>query len=441
MRGSGEAPVHLAAELAEGLTDSRRRLQELVADLTDQQMLGPNLLIVNPPVWEIGHVAWFQEKWVLRNLDERDSLRADSDALYDSFEVFHDWRWDLTLPSRRETQQYMDGVLAACIERVSSRQPSDREAYFYRLVTLHEDMHGEAVAYTRQTLGYPEPALTGPREDTGQLATEPTLVGRDVEVPGGTFLLGAAPDAPFVFDNEKWAHPVEVAPFRIAATATTNAQFQAFVDDGGYEREELWSPAGWAWRQHAQATHPVYWEREGNGQWHWRRYDQTTPLASNHPVVHVNWYEAEAYCAWAGRRLPTEAEWEMAASAEPSSGGISGRKRLFPWGDSPPQHRHANLDAAAGGVIDVTALPDGDSAFGCRQMVGNTWEWMEDRFWPFPGFVMDPYREYSAPWFGDRRVLRGGCWATRSRLIRNTWRNFFPPDRRDVFAGFRTCAL
>ena len=174
MRGSGEAPVHLAAELAEGLTDSRRRLQELVADLTDQQMLGPNLLIVNPPVWEIGHVGWFQEKWVLRNLDERDSLRADSDALYDSFEVFHDWRWDLALPSRRETQEYMDGVLAACIERVSSRQPSDREAYFYRMVTLHEDMHGEAVAYTRQTLGYPVPVLTGPREDTGQLATEPT---------------------------------------------------------------------------------------------------------------------------------------------------------------------------------------------------------------------------------------------------------------------------
>ena len=155
----------------------------------------------------------------------------------------------------------------------------------------------------------------------------------------------------------------------------------------------------------------------------------------------MNWYEAEAYCAWAGRRLPTEAEWEMAASAEPFSGGVSARKRLFPWGDSPPERRHANLDAAAGGVIDVTALPQGDSAFGCRQMVGNTWEWTDDRFWPYPGFVMDPYREYSAPWFGDRRVLRGGCWATRSRLIRNTWRNFFPPDRRDVFAGFRTCAL
>ena len=441
MQGSGRAPVDLATELAAGLTDSRRRLHELVADLNDQQMLGPNLLIVNPPVWEIGHVSWFQEKWVLRNLDGRDSLRADSDAIYDSFEVFHDWRWDLALPSRRETQQYMDGVLAACIERVSSRQPSEREAYFYRLVTLHEDMHGEAVAYTRQTLGYPEPALSGQRVDTGHLSTDASLVGRDVEVPGGTFLLGADPSAPFVFDNEKWAHPVELAPFRIAATATTNAQFQAFVDDGGYEREELWSPAGWAWRQQAEASHPVYWQREGKGQWLWRRYDRTMPLAPNHPIIHVNWYEAEAYCTWAGRRLPTESEWEMAASAEPSAGGVSGRKRLFPWGDAPPQQRYANLDAAAGGVIDVTALAEGDSAFGCRQMVGNVWEWMDDRFWPYPGFVMDPYREYSAPWFGDRRVLRGGCWATRSRLIRNTWRNFFPPDRRDVFAGFRTCAL
>ena len=161
MYGSGRATDSLGAELAEGLSDSRRRLRELVADLNDQQMLGPNIVIVNPPLWEIGHVSWFQEKWVLRNLDGRDSLRADSDDLYDSFEVFHDWRWDLALPSRRETQEYMDGVLAACIERVSSGQPSEREAYFYRLVTLHEDMHGEAVAYTRQTLGYPEPMLSG----------------------------------------------------------------------------------------------------------------------------------------------------------------------------------------------------------------------------------------------------------------------------------------
>jgi iron(II)-dependent oxidoreductase len=173
----------------------------------------------------------------------------------------------------------------------------------------------------------------------------------------------------------------------------------------------------------------VYWE-EGRVQ---RRYDSLQPLAPHEPVIHVCWYEAEAYCNWAGRRLPTEAEWELAA-ATPA-------KRRFPWGDSPPDARRANLDARAGGPVDVAAHPEGDSAYGCRQMVGNVWEWTATDFAPYPGFVVDPYKEYSQPWFSSpHKVLRGGCWATRGRLLRNTWRNFYPPDRRDVLAGFRTCA-
>ena len=160
-------------------------------------------------------------------------------------------------------------------------------------------------------------------------------------------------------------------------------------------------------------------------------------------VLHVNWYEASAYCRWAGRRLPTEAEWEMAASSEPSTDGqgIAERKRLYPRGDSPPTPERANLDWRNMGCIEAHALPASDSAFGCRQMIGNTWEWTASAFEPFPGFVAGPYKEYSAPWFGDHKVLRGGCWATRSRLIRNNYRNFYKPDRRDVWAGFRTCAL
>jgi iron(II)-dependent oxidoreductase len=151
-------------------------------------------------------------------------------------------------------------------------------------------------------------------------------------------------------------------------------------------------------------------------------------------VIHVNWYEADAYCRWAGRRLPTEAEWE-AAAAGPDP------KRRFPWGDEPPDPTRANLDGTALGCCDVAACPAGDSGFGCRQMFGNVWEWTASDFGPYPGFVPDPYKEYSQPWFGTHKVLRGGAWPTRARLLRTTWRNFYTPDRRDVWAGFRTCAV
>jgi iron(II)-dependent oxidoreductase len=179
------------------------------------------------------------------------------------------------------------------------------------------------------------------------------------------------------------------------------------------------------------------------GRWLRRHFDQWVPLEDRLPVIHINWYEAEAYCSWASRRLPTEAEWEMAASCEPSSGNrpIANPKRVFPWGDESPTPDRANLDWFAMGCIEVDALPSGDSAFGCRQMIGNTWEWTSTNFGPYPGFEPGPYKEYSAPWFGDHKVLRGGCWATRSGMIRNAYRNFYTPDRRDVWAGFRTCAV
>ena len=432
-----------AAQVVQELQDSRNRLLELVADLDDDQMLGPQFDTVNPPLWEVGHVGWFQERWIRRNLDRRDSLRSDSEALYNSFETQHYRRWNLALPSRDQTLDYVQGVLEDSFGRLGSREPTPEEVYFYRLATYHEDMHGEALTYTRQTLGYTPPRLSGLRDPSAPVPMDSNFQLHDVAVPGGTTLLGGTPEMPFVFDNEKWAHFVEVAPFHIAATAVTNSQFQAFVDDEGYQRQELWSPEGWEWRQRVGAEHPIYWQRDSKDRWHWRRYHQVLPLEPYHPVIHVGWYEASAYCAWARRRLPTEAEWELAASGEPTPDGrgLTGRRRMFPWDNEPPSPERANLDSAAQGVVDVRALPAGDSAFGCRQMIGNVWEWTEDAFYPFPGFVVDPYREYSAPWFGYQKVLRGGCWTTRSRLIRNTWRNFYTPDRRDVFGGFRTCTL
>jgi iron(II)-dependent oxidoreductase len=262
---------------------------------------------------------------------------------------------------------------------------------------MHEDMHGEALTYTRQTLGYAAPKI-----DAGCARVAAAPPKGDIEFAGGPFLLGARTNQPFVFDNEKWQHPVEVKPFAMARSAVTEGEFAAFVEDGGYSRRELWTEDGWQWRTQVEATEPKYWVRDGKD-WCTRRYDRVEPLNPAVTLIHVNWYEADAYCRWAGRRLPSEAEWELA------SGGME--KRTFPWGEEGPGAERAALDARS---------------IGCA---------------PAGAIAGDPYKEYSEPWFGPPyKVLRGGCWATRSRLIRNTWRNFYTKDRRDVFAGFRTCA-
>jgi iron(II)-dependent oxidoreductase len=377
-------------------------------------------------------VAWFQEKWVLRHALGEAPIRADGDALWDSATVAHDTRWDLPLPTRRDTLAYMTEVRDRVLDRLSRHDGDPRVLYFALYAVFHEDMHDEAFTYTRQTHGHPPPRLSGAQSGAAEAGPLPG----DVVVPGGTVLLGASPDEPFVFDNEKWAHPVEVAPFAIARSPVTQREFAAFVDDAGYRRREHWSEEGWAWRGGAGAEQPVYWRRDGLG---WRRRDfaRWVALEPHRPVLHVSWYEAQAYCRWARRRLPTEAEWEAAAAVEPATRA----KRRFPWGDAPPAIGRAQLGAQALGCADVAAWPEGDSAAGCRQMIGNVWEWTDTDFGPYPGFVRDAYKEYSEPWFFTHKVLRGGCWVTQGRLLRNTWRNFYPPDRRDVWAGFRTCAL
>jgi gamma-glutamyl hercynylcysteine S-oxide synthase len=412
--------------LAAALRDARARTLLLVQDLDDEQWVGPRLAIVNPLLWEVGHVGWFQEFWTLRHARGRSPLIPNGDALYDSAKVAHDTRWDLSLLPRGAVLSYLETVLAEALDVIGTAP--DESAYFHRLALFHEDMHDEAFTYTRQTLAYPAPAfLARPPVPRGPLPG-------DVEVPGARFLLGATRDEPFVFDNEKWAHPIDVAPFRMARAPVTNEEFAEFVEAGGYGEERHWSAAGWRWRTESGAQHPVYWRRAAGGGWLLRRFAKTVPLPPHEPVMHVCWFEAEAYCRWVGRRLPTEAEWELAASTPD--------KRRFPWGNDPADASRANLDGSAGGPVDVACYAEGDSAYGCRQMSGNVWEWTASEFQPYPGFVADPYQEYSVPWFASpHKVLRGGCWATRARLLRNTWRNFYPPDRRDVLAGFRTCAL
>ena len=432
-----------ASQLLEMMRDARGRTLALVEDLSDEQLTVPATEIVNPFRWELGHVALFYDAFVLQLLGAGRSLLEGAEHLYDSFTVDHDDRWGLPLPSRKETLAYMERVFACVGERLETREPDARETYLVLLSVLHEDMHGEAFTDMRQTLEYPRP-LYCPSPDR----PSPAGIGSgphpgDVEIPGGTFQLGAPPDTPFVFDNEKWAHPVEVEPFRIARAPVTNAEYAEFVDDRGYLQREVWSHQGWIWRRKTGAEHPVYWSRGGGG-WMRRHFDAFVPLEDHHPAVQVSWYEAEAYCRWAGRRLPTEAEWDVAAVAEPRPGGrgLSAHKRTYPWGEEAPTRDRANLGARLGGRVDVGAFASGDSAFGCRQMIGNVWEWTASPFYPFPGYLVDtPYREYSAPWFGDRKVLKGGAWATQSRLARAAYRNFFQPYRRDVSSGFRTCAV
>lgn len=370
--------------LSQQLRDARRRTRLLTRDLEGPQLFGPKLAIVNPVLWELGHVAWFQERWCLRlRTDESlsESLLEGADELYDSAAVAHDTRWDLPLPELSATLSYQDRVLERVLARLEREPDNEWFLYFAQLALFHEDMHAEAFHYTRQTLGYADP-LDGNHAGKGALDA-------DVELPGGEFLLGAARNSGFHFDNEKWAHRVELKPFHIARTPVTNSQFLEFVRDGGYSRRDLWSPEGWSWKDRAPA--PRYWV-ERDGEWRERRFAKEVRLQGDLPVMHVNWHEASAYCRYAGRRLPGEAEWEMAASFSRGA-------------------------AANPGV----------------------WEWTSSTFAPYPGFVCDPYREYSEPWFGTHKVLRGGSFATPARLVSNTFRNFYTPDRYDIFAGFRTC--
>jgi len=372
-----------AATLARWIVDARQRTVELYSDRTDLAV--PYLRIINPPLWELGHIAWFQEYWVLRHALGARPLHDGSDALWNSAIIPHAARWTAPLPSRAGVLEYLEVVRDRVVRALEHRMDA-KLRYFAMLSVFHEDMHGEAFAYTRQTLGWPAPRVP-------ELAVEP--MPGDVAVAGGRYRIGAErePAPEFVFDNEKWAHDVELAPFAIARAPVSHADFAAFVDDGGYATRSLWTDDGWAWREAAEAHHPIWWRRGERG-WERRAFDRWIAIADDphRPMVHACAHEADAWCRWAGRRLPSEPEREVAGTLAPLA------------------------------------------------LVGHVWEWTATAFAPYPGFERDPYAEYSEPWFGDHRVLRGGCFVTQPRLLRPTWRNFYTPDRRDVWAGFRTCA-
>ena len=333
--------------MAHKLRAAREHTRRVADDLAGERELGPQLAIVNPPRWEVGHLGWFQEFWCLRGGSEAGAtILPNADALYNSATVPHAARWTLPLPSFADTLAYRDEVLERVISRLGEGDP-----YFAELALRHELMHAEAFHYTRQTLGYPAPDR------------RVTIVdGGDAEYPGGLFRLGAKPGEGFAFDNEKWSHPVVLAPFRMARRPVTYAEYRKF-------REPLYCKDGRV-----------------------RRFDRWIPIPDDEPVRHVSWHDAMAYCEWAGRRLPTEAEWECAALA-----GL--------------------------------------------ENVGHVWEWTASAFLPYPGYLRDPYKEYSEPWFGTHKVLRGSSFATPPGVAHPRFRNFYTPDRADMFVGFRTCAL
>lgn len=433
------------AHLTSILHSARQRTLELIDGLTDEQLVGPKMPIVNPMIWEIGHVAWFYEHFILRKEYGGGPRLERGDQLYDSIAIAHDTRWDLPVYPLGEMKDYMADVLDALTDRLDGGadggRASERDSYLYQFTAFHEDMHDEAFTWARQTLAYPTPSFApdGTQGADAGSTTAGALPG-DADIPGGTFPMGAARDDAFVFDNEKWAHEIALAPFRMARAPVTNAEFAAFVEDGGYDTESLWEGDGRDWRQRQDRSHPVYWKADGSGGWQVRRFDRWFDLAPDQPVVHVNWFEANAYCKWAGRRLPREAEWEFAATMRPADdGGLI--KAGYPWGDDPPSAARVTMDGFAMGCADVAAYPDSDNPWGCRQMIGNVWEWTADTFAPFDGFSPDDYKEYSIPLFDSTKVLRGGSWVTRSRYIDGLYRNYFPADRWDIFAGFRTCAL
>lgn len=376
---------YTANQIIDRLASARRQLKALIDCLPDQAWLGPRAGHLNPPLWEYGHIVWFQERWCLReNPDGTCSpgMLAGVDALYDSSTVAHDSRWELPLLPPVAIDAYATRVTDAVTAKLHHTYNNEL-AYFAELCLYHELMHIEAWWMAFQNLGYAPPHPSGV---SGNLP----VPAKRLHLDAGEASLGSGMDEGFIFDNEKWRHTVSVPDFDIDNIPVTEQVFAEFVDAGGYQQRSAWTDDGWAWRIANDADHPLYWKRH-DGAWRVRRFDQWTPIVPNAPMLHVNQFEAAACAIWMGRQLPASSEWLRAAA-------------------SPDFHR------------------------------GTGWEWLRDCFAPYPGFTPDPYRDYSQPWFHTHMELRGGGPFTDPAMKRVGFRNFYLPHRRDAFAGFRTAS-
>ena len=441
------------AELLDQLQWTRKRTESLVCSVPEKLLDVPWHPGVNPPLWEMGHAAFFYEVFVFNLLDGTPSFDPSMDDLWDSFHVEHRDRWNRDLfPGREKTLEYFNTVYDQVAERIKAQPLTDQALYLYRYAVYHQNMHVESLIWCRQTVGYPAP----PGTDLYRPAPGVQHDG-DALIPAGEWLIGMPGDSEryaredFAFDNEKPRFTVKLDPFAISKCLVSNRRFLEFVEDGGYRRPELWSFGGRKWLQTESDValvhgsdepllrvprHPLYW-RWHDGQWQERGFDRWQPLNPDAPVTHVTFWEAEAWCRWAGRRLPTEFEWEVAAL-----GNRPGKPfRRFPWGNTAPDEQRADLNGRAMAQNPVFDFPAGDSPFGCRQMTGTVWQWTSSQFFPYDGFRVDMYPFMSTLQFGDHKVTRGGGCATSSCLIRGTYRQAYLPVRNDVYTGFRTCAL
>ena len=425
----------LKSAIADELLESRRRSHHLTVDSLDEaDLLAQHSALMSPLVWDLAHVGNYEELWLIREAAGLDAMRPELDAIYDAFEHPRQERPTLPLLPPKEATGYIDLVRRRVLDSLdqlalTSTSPLLDHGFAYGMVIQHEHQHDETMLATHQLRrggrvlrdAQPPPPVKPP--------TTPEAL-----VPAGTFTMGTSDD-PWALDNERPAHRVPVPAFWIDTAPVTNAAYTAFVEAGGYDDERLWAPGGWAWRNRRDKSAPAFWQRTG-GQWWRRRFGELEPLPPDQPVQHVCWYEADAYARWLGKRLPTEVEWEKAATWDPSTQS----KRRFPWGDDDDLTRYANLGERHHQPAPVGAYPQGASAYGVTQLLGDVWEWTSTDFTGYPGFTVFPYAEYSEVFFGsDYKVLRGASWATAEQVARTTFRNWDYPIRRQIFAGFR-CA-
>jgi gamma-glutamyl hercynylcysteine S-oxide synthase len=422
--------------IADQLLEARARTLLLLAPLTDEELRAQHDPLMSPILWDLGHIAYFEELWLTRNLQGPIEF-VEMPGLFNPFEHPRSERGALALPGLAHCREIMDEIRGRVLGRLAitdfgSANPLLRDGYVYQMVLQHEYQHNETILQTLQLKqGRPySPALRYDIPVDGQEPGSPAMT----RFPGGPVEIGTD-DRASAYDNERGRHSVRLAPFWIDVHPVTNREFEGFVEAGGYSNREYWSDAGWDWLQSSAVTAPKYWTRADHA-WATRSMDRAGPVPASHPVCHVCYHEAEAFARYAGKRLPTEQEWEAAASWNPETG----TKQAFPWGDQPASKDLANIDQLSFGTAPVGSYPKNLSPIGCSGMIGDVWEWTSSDFQPYPGFESFPYKEYSEAFFGSEyKVLRGGSWATRPGAIRNTFRNWDYPIRRQIFSGFR-CA-
>ena len=420
--------------VARNLVAARERTELLTGSVDDADLVHQHSPLMSPLVWDLAHVANQEELWLLREVGGRDPMHPEIDPLYDAFEHPRAERPALPLLPPAEARAYAHEVRGRVLDLVDAATFGGTRlltgAFAFGMIAQHEQQHDETMLITHQIrTGAPVLTAAAPPAAPADAASLP----REVLIPGGPFTMGTSTEA-WALDNERPAHTVTVPAFYLDTTLVTNAAYQAFLADGGYEEPRWWSPAGWDHRQRAGLAAPLYWRREGGG-WVRTRFGIAEPVPPAEPVVHVSWYEAQAYAAWAGRRLPTESEWEKAARHDPATG----RSRRFPWGDEDPTPERANLGQRYLQPAPAGSYPAGASPAGARQLIGDVWEWTASDFLPYPGFTAWPYREYSEVFFGSEyKMLRGGAFGVAPVACRGTFRNWDYPVRRQIFAGFRT---